>query len=433
MASCRSRYDDDRSAPDADYIASIPPAPYVNNTYHGNVTPCKREKKSWVMQGGAVFSTRATEVLSQEGISSLTVPVSWHNMDSIMTSTSSSSSAIKQRRRALGWTQAELSRRAGVSRSGISAIETGTLVPAVTAALALAAALGCRVEELFAEAPAAGGEVVWLGELPAGGRFRTATVKHRLVRYPVEWPCIEYAPHDGIQRTGGVWEGEHADPNRTLVIASCDPAIGLLAHHYRETTPYRMFVLVRSSKASLALLAKGLIHMGGVHLVGEGRNLGNTETARSIVESDVRLLRMARWEEGLAFAPAAKIRNPEAIRNRHVRLVGRERGSGAGQCLAELLGNRPWPAHLASDHRGVAEAIRNGWADAGVCVRLAGEEAGLGFLTVRKEPYDLCYLAEQEDDPRVQALIKTVRSRAFRSDLSALPGYHTEETGIVSR
>jgi molybdate-binding protein len=88
---------------------------------------------------------------------------------------------------------------------------------------------------------------------------------------------------------------------------------------------------------------------------------------------------------------------------------------------------------FTGDHRGVAEAIRNGWADAGVCVRLAGEEAGLGFMTVRKEPYDLCYLAEQEDDPRVQALIKTVRSRAFRSDLSALPGYHTEATGAVCR
>jgi molybdate-binding protein/transcriptional regulator with XRE-family HTH domain len=349
-----------------------------------------------------------------------------------MTAISHISGGIKQRRTARGWTQEELAERSGVSRSGISAIETGTMVPAVTAALAIAAALGCPVEELFAAAPTSESEAVWFSEPSEGCRFWTAVVNHRLVRYPVEWPCIEYAPHDGIQTKGGVWEGENADPRRTLVIASCDPAIGLLAHHYRSTTPYRMLVLVRSSKASIGLVAKRLVHMGGVHLVREGENSGNAETARSIVQADVRLLRIARWEEGLAFAPAAGLRKPEAIRNRRVRLVGRERDSGAGQCLSELLRNRPWPAHLARDHRGVAEAIRNGWADAGICVRLAGEEAGLGFITVRREPYDLCYLAEQEADPRVQALIKTVRSRAFRTDLSALPGYHTQETGTVS-
>ena len=333
---------------------------------------------------------------------------------------------------ALGWTQGELAKHAEVSRSGISAIETGTLVPAVTAALAIASALGCRVEELFSAAPAPRGEVIWLGEPPDDCRFWTAMVGNRLVRYPVEWPCIEYAPHDGIQKGGSAWEGENADPRRTLVIASCDPAIGLLAHHYRTTTPYRMLVLVRSSKASLALVSKGLVHMGGAHLAGEGKHPGNAEAARAIVDGDVRLLRIAQWEEGVAFAPATRLRKLEAIRDRRVRLVGRERGSGAGQCLSELLGNRPWPSHLASDHRGVAEAIRNGWADAGVCVRLAGEESRLGFITVREEAYDLCCLAEQETDPRIQGLIKTVRSRAFRSDLSALPGYHTQETGAVS-
>ena len=364
---------------------------------------------------------------------SLMPTASWHTVATIMTSPSSVVGGIKQRRTALGWTQEELAHRSGVSRSGISAIETGTLIPAVTAALAIASALGCRVEELFSAAPASGSEAVWLGEPPDGCRFWAAMVANRLVRYPVEWPCMEYAPHDGILRSGGVWEAENADPRRTLVIASCDPAIGLLAHHYRKTTPYRLLVLVRSSKASLELLSQRLIHMGGVHLVGEGQNPGNAAAARASVDSHVRLLRVARWEEGLAFAPAAGLRQPEAVRNRRVRLVGRERGSGAGQCLSELLGDRPWPTHLAGDHRGVADAIRNGWADAGVCVRLAGEEAGLGFISVRKEPYDLCYLAEQEDDPRVQTLVRTVRSRAFRSDLSALPGYHTQETGVVSQ
>src|ERR1700760_4463371 len=48
-----------------------------------------------------------------------------------------------------GWSQEELARRSGLSRAGISAIETDRLIPSAAAALALAAALGCRGEDLF--------------------------------------------------------------------------------------------------------------------------------------------------------------------------------------------------------------------------------------------------------------------------------------------
>ena len=48
-----------------------------------------------------------------------------------------------------GWSQEELARLSGLSRAGVSAIETGRLIPSAAAALALAAALGCRVEDLF--------------------------------------------------------------------------------------------------------------------------------------------------------------------------------------------------------------------------------------------------------------------------------------------
>ncbi len=48
-----------------------------------------------------------------------------------------------------GWSQAELAQRSGISRTAVSAIEIQRLTPSVSAALALAAALECRVEDLF--------------------------------------------------------------------------------------------------------------------------------------------------------------------------------------------------------------------------------------------------------------------------------------------
>ena len=81
----------------------------------------------------------------------------------------------------------------------------------------------------------------------------------------------------------------------------------------------------------------------------------------------------------------------------------------------------------------MAEAVRCGWADVGVCLRLVSEEASLGFLSVREEDYDFCYPAELEGDPRIQALVETVRSSPYRGMLDDLPGYDATETGELER
>ena len=107
-------------------------------------------------------------------------------------------------------------------------------------------------------------------------------------------------------------------------------------------------------------------------------------------------------------------------------------GPGARKCLDELLEDRPAPNRLARDHRGVAEAIRSGWADAGVCLELAAAEANLNFVAVRREAYDLCYAASNESDPRIRALIAALQSKAFRTLLGDLPGYHANSTGTLA-
>jgi transcriptional regulator with XRE-family HTH domain len=62
-----------------------------------------------------------------------------------MTNLSSFENRVRDRRMQSGWSQEELARRSGLSRTGISAIETGRIIPSAAAALGLAAALGCRV------------------------------------------------------------------------------------------------------------------------------------------------------------------------------------------------------------------------------------------------------------------------------------------------
>jgi molybdate-binding protein len=86
----------------------------------------------------------------------------------------------------------------------------------------------------------------------------------------------------------------------------------------------------------------------------------------------------------------------------------------------------------ASDHRGVVETIRTGWAQAGVCVEIAAADGGLEFLPVRSATYDLCFLPEVADDPRIEALLDAVRGSGFRRMLSDLPGYDPSEAGALA-
>jgi putative transcriptional regulator len=59
---------------------------------------------------------------------------------------------IRERREALGWSQAELAERLAVSRQTVNAIETGKYDPSLPLAFKLARLFGEPIESLFDDA-----------------------------------------------------------------------------------------------------------------------------------------------------------------------------------------------------------------------------------------------------------------------------------------
>src|SRR5882757_2358361 len=150
--------------------------------------------------------------------------------------------------------QRELAERVGVSRQTLSALESGETVPGTNIALALARVLGCRVEDIF-----------WLTEdettfdavlatrngtdeaAGAGARLATAVVEERWVAHLLDGDGTSGfpVPADGIVATGGrrkagagvvrVRPLRGAEVVRqNLLVAGCDPALGLLGGHLAE-------------------------------------------------------------------------------------------------------------------------------------------------------------------------------------------------------
>ena len=333
------------------------------------------------------------------------------------------------------WSQEDLAQRAGLSRAEISAIETGRVVPSTGAALDLGAAFGCSVEEIFFRVRRRATVDAWPAPVEGGGVWH-ATVGDRELLYPVEKTHMGTIAHDAIRR-GGEFEfnGAPGMADRTLVMAGCDPAAAILAPELARLARVRLIPLIRSSRNALDLLKNGTVHVAGIHLGGGKTKEANRRSVAAALGGDCRLLRMTRWQEGLALMPGLGIQTVHDAVNGNLRWVGREEGSGARHCLETIFASQGVPSrhfrHLATDHRGVAESIRAGWAQAGVCVRLTAEEAGLIFLSVRNEDYDLCFRADMEDDPRIIALVETLRSQSFRRLLGELPGYDTAHTGEI--
>lgn len=338
-------------------------------------------------------------------------------------------------RRERGWSQRELARRSGISRAEVSAIETARVSPSIATGLALARALGRTVEALFSPSDDVARALWAYPPRTSAGRFWEARVGDRRLLYPVESTALGEVPHNGRFCRDSLDREPGAAVEESIVLAGCDPAVGLLASELRRVEGLRVIALTRSSRDALALLERGLVHAAGVHWSSDGKRDANASVVSRTLGGGYRLLHLAEWQEGVALAPSVRTRSTSALARSRIRWVGREEGSGARRCLDRLLGGlgKKHAArrfrHFASDHRGVAQAIASGWADAGVAVRLAAEEAGLDFVSVQREAYELCVPDALRSDRALVALGRVLRSGLVRNLYRDLPGYDVRRMG----
>jgi len=342
---------------------------------------------------------------------------------------------VQVRRLAHKWSQAELAERAGISRTAISAIEGEKLTPSVSSAMALAAALECSVEELFGNGRSPS-KPSWAWK-PRGdfSRFWMAEVNRRPLAYPVEAGFLNQIPHDGIFRNGDDFSCQNGEDvamaSGTLTVATCDPAAGILSSEYASFSGFRMLVFPRGGGTALQLLKDGLVHVAAVHRSTKDHPNRNVDIVKEKLGRDYCMVRAAQWESGVAVSASVAVHSANALLRR--RWAYREPGSAARECLDEIFGGHAFDGRQVDNHFGVAEAVRIGWADAGICVKLCAVDAGLNFLPLRTETLDFCFSKDLENDPRIMALIGLLRSYKCRRVINELPGYDTAEMGEMQR
>ena len=179
-----------------------------------------------------------------------------------------------------------------------------------------------------------------------------------------------------------------------------------------------------------------------MHLLDVDTGLYNVPFVKHLLlEESIVLLTLVRREQGLMLAKGnpLHVRGVRDLARRGLRLVNRQRGTGTRLLLHHLLraarvdprAVHGWD-HVLDTHGGVAAAVAAGTADAAPGVRAAAVRAGLDFLPLGVERYDLAIPRPLFDSPRLRPLREALHARAFRRSAAALPGYDVGEMGTVA-
>ena len=362
---------------------------------------------------------------------------------------------LKQTRIRLGMSQQDLANFAGVSRQTISGVESGQYAPSTTVALRLAKALGCQVEDLFwLEQDTPEIEAIPSETVPTGKKLRLslARVGGQWVAHPLignDAFRLEMIPADGEgdrQTDSAMIRVKLLDEptklHHTVVLAGCTPALSLWARATERWHPgLRVHWTSDNSMRALHRLCRGEVHIAGMHLYDSKTKQHNVPFVRAALKDTTAvLINLGIWEEGLLI----ECGNPLGLKTvadlvqPDVTIVNREEGAGSRQLLERSLQQAGISfaavkgfEQIVYGHLAVAQAVATGRASAGVSTASVATAFGLDFIPLHRSRYDLVILKPYLEEAPVQQLLSTLGHRGVLSQLEALGGYDTSQTGEV--
>jgi putative molybdopterin biosynthesis protein len=236
---------------------------------------------------------------------------------------------------------------------------------------------------------------------------------------------------------------EYEIKNTLVFIGSHDNILDVLANLlHRLRPPCRLSSAHVGSMGGIMAIKRGEAHLAGTHLLDEESGEYNISYIKKFLAGiPLQLINLTYREQGF-LVPRG---NPLGIRGfndlirNEVRFINRQRGAGT-RLLTDLHFNKLGisPEHVKGydreeyTHMNVASAIASNTADTGLAIRAAAVALDLDFIPVAHERYDLILPGEFADDPRVVALLQTIRKNGeFRQTVESLGGYDLRDSGRI--
>ena len=237
-----------------------------------------------------------------------------------------------------------------------------------------------------------------------------------------------------IQRPAGLTRPEPAP----IVAGSHDP---LLEWALRESG-CGLATLAVGSEAGLARFLDGEAIAAGMHLHALDDVQADANVAALKARSDVGdavLIGFCRREQGF-LVPSGnpmKIRKIEDAIERRARICMRPKGAGAQLLLLALIERAKstldavQAGPMCPTGPDIAQAIRAGRADVGVATRSVANAAGLDFVPIVWESFDLLMRQRDYFRPALQNLMRFLRSAELAARAGEMGGFDLSTAGVV--
>ncbi len=234
-----------------------------------------------------------------------------------------------------------------------------------------------------------------------------------------------------------------AEIDRSVVaIGSHDLTLDLLAQFLAaKGQGLRLTSANVGSLGGLVALRRGEAHMAGSHLLDpETGEYNISYIQRYLPGQDVVLVTLVGREQGWIVPPGnpKKLAGWLDITRPDVTIVNRQRGAGTRVLLDyELAKLSVEPDDIRGydreeyTHLAVAAAVASGAADAGPGIRAAARALELDFVPLAHERYDLVIPRQHYESNLLRPLLELLHDQAFRSSVSAMPGYDVRAMGEI--
>lgn len=290
-------------------------------------------------------------------------------------------------------------------------------------------------------------------------RVKIGRVADRLVATPLPrgaGQITSLTQADGIIRVPAHVEGFNPDAavsaellrpldaieHTILAVGSHDNTLDLLADEMRAQSAHINLTSSHvGSIGGLMAIKRNVCHLAGIHLLDEKDGSYNLSYIRKhLPDTPVGLVHLVMRDQGLILPRGNPkgIKGIEDLAREDIRLINRQGGSGTRILLdykLKQLGMSPDQIagyeHEEFTHMAVAVAVLSGAADVGLGIYAAAKALDLEFIPVVTEQYDLAIVRSYMETPAIEAMLRVVASRRFKSRVTALGGYHVERTGEV--
>ncbi len=236
---------------------------------------------------------------------------------------------------------------------------------------------------------------------------------------------------------------EHEIQNTLVFIGSHDNILDVLANLLHRLRPIcRLSSAHVGSMGGIMAIKRGEAHLAGTHLLDEETGEYNVSFIKKFLPGiPLQLINLTYREQGLLVPRnnPLDIKGFEDLTRKEVRFINRQRGAGT-RLLTDMHLNSLGidPSHVNGydreeyTHMNVASAIASHSADTGLAIRAAAVALDLDFVPVAQERYDLILPKSFLHDPRVHALLQTIKENdEFHRTVESLGGYDLRDCGRV--